>query len=91
MCRRTRHEIQAPALRVPRPPPDSWFDSSGFPDTADVFVPIFSPITEPAVGYAAVDALVFIGRKPAAEGRGLVRPYKVVLGGDPGTGQSGPR
>jgi len=60
---------------------DGWFDLASFIDTAYGFVPIVSPITEPAVGYGAVGALVFIDRKPPVEGQGFVRPNIAVAGG----------
>lgn len=41
---------------------DGWFDLSEFLDTTYGFVPVVMPITEPAVGYGAVGALVFIDR-----------------------------
>ena len=42
---------------------DGWLDLSQFLDTAYGFVPLISPITEPAVGYGAAAALVFIDRQ----------------------------
>ena len=69
----------------PRPslhdPQDGWFDLSAFLDTAYGFVPVVSPITEPAVGYGAVAALVFIDRNPPAAGGGFVRPNIAAAGG----------
>ena len=44
-------------------PDDGWLDLSQFLDTAYGFVPLVSPITEPAVGYGAAAALVFIDRQ----------------------------
>lgn len=41
---------------------DGWLDIGGFLDTAYGFVPLVMPITEPAVGYGAVGALVFVDR-----------------------------
>jgi len=52
---------------------DGWFDLSGFLDTAYGFVPLVMPITEPAVGYGALGALVFIDRNAPVDGH-FVRP-----------------
>ena len=41
---------------------DGWFDVSNFVQKAYGFVPVIAPITEPAVGYGAAGALVFISR-----------------------------
>ena len=60
---------------------DGWFDISGFLDTAYGFVPLVAPITEPAVGYGAVGALVFIDRNPPGEGQRYVRPNIGAVGG----------
>lgn len=60
---------------------DGWLDVSGFLDTAYGFVPVISPITEPAVGYGAAGALVFVDRNaPASDGR-FVRPDITAIGG----------
>jgi hypothetical protein len=63
-----------------RDPEDGWLDLSAFLDTAYGFVPLIVPITEPAVGYGAVGALVFIDRKPAT-GTGIARPNIAAVGG----------
>jgi hypothetical protein len=60
---------------------DGWFDVSGFLDTAYGFVPVIAPITEPAVGYGAVGALVFVDRKAAGEGERYNRPNIAAIGG----------
>jgi len=60
---------------------DGWFDVSGFLDTMYGFVPVIAPITEPAVGYGAAAALVFIDRHPAAAGQPFVRPNIAAIGG----------
>lgn len=60
---------------------DGWFDVSGFLDTAYGFVPILAPITEPAVGYGAAGALVFIDRNEAVQGQEFVRPNIAAIGG----------
>jgi hypothetical protein len=62
-------------------PDDGWLDISGFLDTAYGFVPLVAPITEPAVGYGAVGALVFIDRNPPVDGQRYVRPNIGVIGG----------
>jgi len=59
---------------------DGWLDVSGFLDTAYGFVPVVAPITEPAVGYGAVGALVFIDRPPAQAARVAERPNIAVVG-----------
>lgn len=60
---------------------DGWFDLSEFLDTTYGFVPVVMPITEPAVGYGAVGALVFIDRKVSGEGQPYVRPNIAAVGG----------
>lgn len=60
---------------------DGWFDVSGFLDTAYGFVPIVAPITEPAVGYGAAGALVFIDRNVPGQGQPHARPNIAVAGG----------
>ena len=82
----------APALRAadeesaPAPPSrfkdpdDGRFDVSGFLDTAYGFVPLLVPITEPAVGYGAVGAAVFIHGGPPAPGEEFVRPTMSAVG-----------
>jgi hypothetical protein len=62
-------------------PADGWFDVSGFLDTAYGFVPIAAPITEPAVGYGAAAALVFIDRDAPGKGQRFARPNIAVAGG----------
>ena len=61
-------------------PDDSKFDVSGFLDTAYGFVPLLVPITEPAVGYGAVGALVFIHGDPPEPGEEFVRPTMSAVG-----------
>jgi len=61
-------------------PDDGWLDISGFLDSAHGFVPLVAPITEPAVGYGAAGALVFVDRRaPSPDGR-PTRPNIAVLG-----------
>jgi Omp85 superfamily domain len=72
----------APTLSRFRSPDDGWLDLSAFLDTAYGFVPLVIPITEPAVGYGAVGALVFID-KPKVESTvaGFGRPNLSVIAG----------
>jgi Omp85 superfamily domain len=60
---------------------DGWFDVSSFLDTAYGFVPIIAPITEPAVGYGAAGALVFVDRNVPGAGQRFARPNIAVAGG----------
>ena len=61
-------------------PEDGRFDVSGFLDKAYGFVPLLVPITEPAVGYGAVGALVFIHSTPPEAGDQYVRPTMSTVG-----------
>ena len=60
---------------------DGWLDASQFLDSAYGFIPLVAPITEPAVGYGAVGALIFIDRKEPAPGQAYARPNIAVAGG----------
>ena len=60
---------------------DGWFDISGFLDTAYGFVPVIAPITEPAVGYGAAGALVFVDRNAPGQGQRYARPNIAAIGG----------
>jgi hypothetical protein len=60
---------------------DGWLDLGGFLDTAYGFVPLISPITEPAVGYGAAGALVFVDRHEPEPGGAFVRPNIAAVGG----------
>ena len=62
-------------------PDDGWLDLSQFLDTAYGFVPLVSPITEPAVGYGAAAALVFIDRQTSTAQQRHVRPNIAAVGG----------
>lgn len=68
---------------------DGWLDISGFLDQAYGFAPLVIPITEPAVGFGAVGALVFIDKQKkdgAAAGFGRPNISAVgALGTDNGT------
>jgi hypothetical protein len=77
-------EEKPPAAATAEPPSkvkspeDGWFDVSGFLDEAYGFVPLLIPITEPAVGFGAAGALMFID-KP--EGDWLGRANITAVGG----------
>ena len=60
---------------------DGWFDLSNFLDTAFGFVPVVMPITEPAVGYGAAGALVFIDRRESDSPGADIRPNVTAIGG----------
>ena len=60
---------------------DGWLDFSQFLDTAYGFVPLIVPITEPAVGYGAVGAVVFVDRHAAGQGQRFTRPNIAAVGG----------
>jgi len=60
---------------------DGWFDLSGFLDTAHGFVPILVPITEPAVGYGAAGAALFIDPARPDARAGFGRPNMTAVGG----------
>jgi hypothetical protein len=61
-------------------PEDGRFDVSAFLDTAYGFVPLLLPITEPAVGYGAAGAAVFIHGEPPAAGDSYVFPNIATIG-----------
>ncbi len=62
-------------------PLDGCFDLSEFIKEPLGFVPVVMPITEPAVGYGAGGALVFISpNEPTSSGQ-YVRPNLTLLGG----------
>ena len=69
----------APTSRF-KDPDDGRFDVSGFLDTAYGFVPLLVPITEPAVGYGAVGAAVFIHGDPPEPSAEFVRPTMSAVG-----------
>jgi len=60
---------------------DGQFDASKFLDSTYGFVPLAVPITEPAVGYGAAGALIFIDRKEPGPGQKYARPNMAVAGG----------
>jgi hypothetical protein len=64
-----------------RDPADGWLDASEFLDTAHGFLPFAMPITEPAVGYGAAAAVMFIDRDVRGQGEAHTRPNITVVGG----------
>ncbi|MCC7490292.1 MAG: BamA/TamA family outer membrane protein [Gammaproteobacteria bacterium] len=72
---------QARQATTPRDAGDGWFDASDFLDHAHGFLPLVTPITEPAVGYGALGALVFIDRNAPGEATGYARPDITAVGG----------
>lgn len=63
-------------------PEDGKFDVSDYLDTAYGFLPVLAPITEPAVGYGAAAAILFIDRPESdRQGKGYARPNIGILGG----------
>jgi len=62
-------------------PEDGWFDLSKFLERPHGFVPLLVPITEPALGYGAVAAAVFLDPREAAGSEGWARPNITVVGG----------
>ena len=60
---------------------EGWLDASQFLDTAYGFLPMIVPITEPAVGYGAAGALVFIDREGAGQSGERSRPNIAAIGG----------
>ena len=76
----TDASIAAAGTGQPSPPSrfidaeDGWLDHSTFLDTAYGFVPFVAPITEPALGYGALGAAVFIDRHNPGQGLSNTRP-----------------
>lgn len=68
---------------VPRwiDPEDGWFDLSKFLEHPAGFLPLVVPITEPALGYGAVLAAVFLDPREEAGSEGWARPNMTVVGG----------
>jgi hypothetical protein len=60
---------------------DGWFDASNFLDSAQGFLPLAMPITEPAVGYGAAGAVMFIDRNVSGQEGGFTRPNMTMVGG----------
>lgn len=72
-------QTAAPSSKF-KDPDDGHFDVSGFLDTAYGFIPLLVPISDPAVGYGAVGALVFVHGKPPEPGEPYVRPTISTVG-----------
>lgn len=70
-----------PAPAAFRDPGDGWFDLSGFIDRSYGFAPIAMPITEPAVGYGAAGALVFIDKQERDDSTVYAPPNLSAAGG----------
>ena len=81
-----RVEAQAPRDTAAEPsrfrsPDDGWLDLSGFLDEKYGFLPVAIPITEPAVGYGAAGALLFISQPLGETRAGFGRPDIAIVGG----------
>jgi hypothetical protein len=70
----------APASSKFKDPEDGHFDVSASLDSAGGFLPIFVPITEPAVGYGAVLGAVFMYGNKAEKSDHFVRPNIAAVG-----------
>lgn len=64
-----------------RDPEDGAFDVSGFLESAHGFLPLVVPITEPAVGFGAVLAGMFLDPRESAGSEGWARPNITAVGG----------
>ena len=64
-----------------RDPEDGAFDVSGFLESAHGFLPLVMPITEPAVGYGAAVAAMFLDPRESAGDEGWARPNITAAGG----------
>jgi hypothetical protein len=81
LCLPTLLPVAALAEEVSLMDADGWLDASEFLDTAYGFMPFLAPITEPAVGYGAAAALVFIDRNAPDQNGQYVRPDIAMVGG----------
>lgn len=81
----TPHPTPAQTVETERPkfrdPEDGAFDVSGFLETAHGFLPLVMPITEPAVGYGAAVAALFLDPRESAGSEGWSRPNITAVGG----------
>ena len=66
------------------PADDGWFDLSTFMDKPYGFLPMVSPITEPAVGYGVWGGPTFISKPAGQAEAGFGRP-NITFGGGAGT------
>lgn len=64
-----------------RDPEDGWLDVSRFLEHPAGFLPVIVPITEPALGYGAVGAAVFLDPRESAGAEGWARPNITGVGG----------
>lgn len=62
-------------------PDDGWVDVSGFLDEKYGFLPVVIPITEPAIGYGAAGALMFLSSPLGDAKEGSSRPDITAVGG----------
>jgi hypothetical protein len=60
---------------------DGWFDVSRFLEKPRGFLPVIVPITEPALGYGAVGAALFLDPREEAGAEGWNRPNMTAVGG----------
>jgi len=72
-------EAQEPSRWID--PEDGWFDVSDFLEQPHGFLPLIVPITEPALGYGAVGAAVFLQPREEAGAEGWARPNITAVGG----------
>jgi hypothetical protein len=76
------HAAEEQASSKFRDPEDGKIDVSEYLDTAYGFLPVLAPITEPAVGYGAAAAILFVDRPESdRDGKGYARPNIGMLGG----------
>lgn len=86
------HLVPAAEVREPAPAPeedesnlfdalDGWLDVSGFLEEPHGFLPMVVPITEPALGYGAAGAALFLDPREEAGAEGWNRPNITAVGG----------
>jgi hypothetical protein len=75
------HGVTLPTRKDFADSEDGYVDVSRFLDRAYGFVPLLVPITEPAVGYGGVAALVFVDRRGEAGSETFRRPNFYAVGG----------
>src|SRR5262245_52427259 len=69
-------------MQKPKSPDDGWIDISAFLDEKYGFLPIFVPITEPAVGFGGAAGLTFVqAPKAGAVQDAFARPNMTAVGG----------
>jgi hypothetical protein len=76
-----RASTAAAAGKTEKKDDDDWPDVSNFLDKKFGFLPIVSPITEPAVGYGAAAGLLFLTKPLGDAAQGLGRPNITGVGG----------